>query len=196
MTKHYFEMPKLGKMTSIVMEQKEFEELLELVKNNFMIPLVKNGPKTKFMFDKYEIETEYASFCVRGLAAKMGGQAMAIFKNAYKSLPEEKRNLIDNYVQKVLDNLKEWNNKKYECPKVNPLDIIDEYLNAICPKYPIDQNWFKHFKEQNFTSFVDTCNRNAKIYEKNPQALKEYLGRLFVGSYVAISAAPRDPTNN
>jgi hypothetical protein len=94
--KTVFDMPGFGKLTSVVMDQADFNELCDTftgiydvaVKKRIaeeriadakaakIIPMISRGVKTQYIFDKYGIETDKASFIVRGhgkiLAKNMG----------------------------------------------------------------------------------------------------------------------------
>ena len=90
MTKPYkqrFKLPDGRPLTSVVMDLEDFEELadslhgivmlnndneraadaqIESIKAAKMLPMMSRGTKTEAIFEQYEIETDLASFIVRG----------------------------------------------------------------------------------------------------------------------------------
>lgn len=82
-----FSLPDGSELTSVVLDQDEFDELCDSLKDVMIynmkgqraaeahlkalktakhLPLMSRGTKTQFVFDKYGIETDKASFIVRG----------------------------------------------------------------------------------------------------------------------------------
>ena len=88
--KEVFLLPQ-GPITSVVMDEDEFTNLVEDLTGIFNIaskervdnsakeallkarhiPMIGKGTKTQFVFDRYEIETNLACFAVRGFAQKL-----------------------------------------------------------------------------------------------------------------------------
>jgi hypothetical protein len=86
---------KTAKITSMVMSQEEFDELIELIRKGDpvtevrsghrmkpedvqaladakQVPMVARGTKTEYLFKRYEVDTNYFCATVRGLAKRMG----------------------------------------------------------------------------------------------------------------------------
>src|ERR1700752_4450982 len=99
MTKHEFNFDG-QRITSIVMEESEFNELINFMKENIdkiqdikdartgrkttkssldavqeakVLPLMEKGTKTQFLFEKYEVKTQYLSICQQGYARRTYG---------------------------------------------------------------------------------------------------------------------------
>jgi hypothetical protein len=74
-------------ITSVVIDEDDFMTLCEsqqmanisskhnldiaVVKSSKHIPLIRRGSMTQFIFDDFQIDTDYACVCVRGLTERM-----------------------------------------------------------------------------------------------------------------------------
>jgi hypothetical protein len=118
MIKHEFDTPQ-GKITSLVMDRKEFDELMDLINKSGLIedygvlaqlrqvghlPLVARGTKTEFIFDKYEIETEAFSAIIRGAAENVQNLLRGTEARNPRSV-EWAKETFDEDIEILFDNL-------------------------------------------------------------------------------------------
>ena len=130
MTKHQFQLE--GKeVTSLVMSKEEFTELCTLlekvklkgakpkdwkqqiiaIRNAEHLPLVSKGTETAFLFEKYGVETQLMTACIRGFATKgvvtvESQTAIAVIQKAYDELSEEIKKEITTTANEIYELLK------------------------------------------------------------------------------------------
>lgn len=208
MTKHKFKMPDGNIMTSTVMSEEEFTELLDFMKDNELVPsidqfkkhklvpLIYRGTKTEPIFIKYQIETQYCSFVIRGYANELMKQnpflgfgadittipvdeSEKVFAGSYERLSEDIKKEIDSSVEAVLIML-----DKTQAP--------DQIFIKFISKFGKDAPRKIRF------ALVDSMIKSAKITlstfrtafkEKDEVkvAYRKYLIRLFISCYNAIT---------
>jgi len=104
--KQQFIMPNGEPITSVVMDLAEFEELadslhgivmlnynckrtadtqIDAIKAAKTIPMMSRGTKTEAIFEKYQIETDLASFIVRGEGRVVANMMKSVMKKSAES---------------------------------------------------------------------------------------------------------------
>jgi hypothetical protein len=103
-----FTMPSGQNISSVVMDEPEFMEIVDNLGNVFVanwgeriageqqqllrdakiIPVVSKGEKTKFIFEKFKLDTDLASLIVRGQGKKMVEEINKMQKEMQKFNPE------------------------------------------------------------------------------------------------------------
>ena len=89
--KQVYNWPGMGEVASIVLDQEDFDEVCEdiagimnladgerlaeeqvnSIRAARMIPAVKRGTKTEFLFEKFDVEQDLMCICVRGQGQRM-----------------------------------------------------------------------------------------------------------------------------
>ncbi len=207
MTKRSFTMPDGKIMTASVMSEEEFAELLVYLKGNNLVPtieefkkrkivpLIFRGSKTEPIFVKYQIDTQYCSFVVRGFAKEFfknqtlisREEAEEMFVGTYEKLNEEAKKLIDSTIEEILTALSQ---------SKTPEHIFMQFINKIGKNAPRQirlnlADSMINSANVTLSSFRNSFNGKEEVLTE----YKKYLIRLFTGCYLAIMEAEKSEQN-
>jgi hypothetical protein len=210
MTKHTFTTPDGNHITSIIMDQTEYNQLCDHIHNIKIadtneiqklkeakhIPLMKLGTKTKPIFDKYKIKTQLCSFIIRGTGIQLLNQQettktleidqqfIQTAQEAYNKLPPDAKTAIEKTIQEISLAARD---------QTPPEPYILRFINTINKNY--DRNKRLTILEQTSAAIYQTrfIHTNTLPADQLEQHFTQYLRRLLTG--IAIEITPNTENN-
>lgn len=203
-------MPDGDIMTSLVMDEKEFTTLLEFLKDfvptiepfkkHRMVPLIFRGTKTAPIFEKYEIDSLYCSFVIRGYAKEFLKQhqdktvpvlvtreeAEKRFADSFEELPVGVKTEINTTIDDILQTLE----------MQTPEQIFMRFINKFGKEAPRKIR-FDLVDSMLYSARVTLSSYRLAFNEKTEviTEYRKYLIRLFTGSYLAIIETAKSEQN-